>query len=72
MPPRSTSNGSAIKNLKELRARTSVHVLRVLYYFDEHRHALLLIGGDKKGKNEKEFYKSMIQIAETLIEQYRQ
>jgi len=33
---------------------------------------LLLIGGDKKGKNEKEFYKSMIQIAETLIEQYRQ
>jgi len=33
---------------------------------------LLLIGGDKKGKNEKDFYKSMIQAAETLIERYRQ
>ena len=71
-PHADTLKGSTIKNLKELRARTSVHVLRVLYYFDEHRQALLLIGGDKKGKNEKEFYKSLIQTAETLIERYRQ
>ena len=67
-----TLKGRTVKNLKELRARTSAHVLRVLYYFDENRQALLLIGGDKKGKKEKDFYKSMIQVAETLIEQYRQ
>jgi hypothetical protein len=71
-PHADTLKGSTVKNLKELRARTSAHVLRVLYYFDENRQALLLIGGDKKGKNEKDFYKSMIQAAETLIEQYRQ
>lgn len=70
-PHADTLKGSRIKNLKELRARTSVHVLRVLYCFDEKRQALLLIGGDKKGKNEKDFYKSMIQTAETLIDRYK-
>jgi len=71
-PHADTLKGSRIKNLKELRARTSVHVLRVLYCFDENRQALLLIGGDKKGKNERDFYKSLIKYAETLIERYRQ
>ena len=71
-PHADTLKGSRVKNLKELRARTSVHVLRVLYYFDENRQALLLIGGDKKGKNERDFYKSLVQAAETLIERYRQ
>jgi hypothetical protein len=70
-PHADTLKGSKIKNLKELRARTSAHVLRVLYYFDEERQALLLIGGDKKGKNEKDFYEKLIQSAEMLIEQYR-
>jgi hypothetical protein len=70
-PHADTLKGSKVKNLKELRARTSVHFLRVLYYFDENRQALLLIGGDKKGKNEKDFYKSLILTAETLIERYR-
>ena len=70
-PHADTLKGSKLKNLKELRARTSVHVLRVLYYFDENRQALLLLGGDKKGKNEKDFYRSMIQTAETLIKRYR-
>jgi len=70
-PHADTLKGSRVKNLKELRARTSVHVLRVLYHFDEKRQALLLIGGDKKGKNEKDFYKGMIQAAETLIDRYR-
>jgi len=70
-PHADTLKGSKIKNLKELRARTQAHVLRVLYYFDEERQALLLIGGDKKGKNEKDFYARLIQAAETLIERYR-
>ena len=70
-PHADTLKGSKIKNLKELRARISANVLRVLYYFDEERQALLLIGGDKKGKNEKDFYARLIQSAETLIERYR-
>lgn len=70
-PHADTLKGSRIKNLKELRARTTTHVFRVLYYFDDERHALLLVGGDKKGKNEKHFYKKLIQSAEILIERYR-
>lgn len=69
-PHADTLKGSRYKNLKELRARTSAHVLRVLYYFDEERKALLLIGGDKKGQNEKSFYKKLIREAEALIERH--
>jgi hypothetical protein len=70
-PHADTLKGSRIKNLKELRARTHAQVLRVLYYFDEERQAILLIGGDKKGRNEKDFYSQLIQIAEEIIERYR-
>ena len=70
-PHADTLKGSRIPNLKELRAKTAAHVLRVLYYFDERRHAILLIGGDKKGKNEKGFYKKLIEEAEALIERLR-
>jgi hypothetical protein len=63
--------GSRIRNLKELRAKTESHVLRVLYFFDERRQALLLVGGDKKGKNERSFYKRLIAEAEGLVERYR-
>jgi len=66
-----TLKGRRIKNLEELRASTRDHVLRVSYYFEEQRQALLLVGGDKKGKNEKHFYKKLIQTAEALIERYR-
>jgi hypothetical protein len=70
-PHADTLKGSTIKNLKELRAKTKSHVFRVLYYFDEERQALLLIGGDKKGKNEKAFYEKLISSAEALIMRYR-
>jgi hypothetical protein len=70
-PHADTLKGSRIKNLKELRARTPSQVLRVLYYFDDERQALLLVGGNKKGKNEKSFYKKLIQLAEMLTERYR-
>ena len=70
-PHADTLKGSSIKNLKELRARTQTQILRVLYYFNEERQALLLIGGDKKGKNEKVFYDRLIQTAEQLIQRYR-
>jgi hypothetical protein len=67
-PHADTLKGSRIKNLKELRVRTEAHVVRVLYLFDQKRHALLLLGGDKKGKNEKIFYKNLIREAEELVE----
>ena len=70
-PHADTLKGSRIKNLKELRTKTAVHVLRVAFLFDEDRQALLLIGGDKKGKNEQGFYKKLIARAEELVKKYR-
>ena len=66
-----TLKGSKLSNLKELRAQTENHVLRVAFIFDEERKAVLLIGGDKKGKDEKRFYQNLIMQAEKIYQQYR-
>jgi hypothetical protein len=66
-----TLRKSKLSNLKELRAQTENHVLRVAFIFDEERKAVLLIGGDKKGKNEKRFYQNLITQAEKIYQQYR-
>lgn len=60
------------KNLKEIRAQTEKHILRVAYYFDVNRKAFLLTGGDKKGKNEDRFYKKLIAEAERIIEKHEE
>jgi hypothetical protein len=70
-PHADTLKGSNLSNLKELRAQTENHVYRVAFLFDEERKALLLIGGDKKGKNEKRFYRNLIKQAEEIYRQYR-
>ena len=62
--------GSKLRNLKELRAQTENHLLRVAFIFDEERKAVLLIGGDKKGKNEKRFYQNLIMQAEKIYQHY--
>jgi len=69
-PHADTLKGSKLSNLKELRAQTEKHVFRVAFLFVEERNAVLLIGGDKKGKNEKRFYKSLIKQAEEIYRQY--
>ena len=63
--------GSNLKNLKELRAQSENHVFRVAFLFDDKRKAVLLIGGDKKGKKEKQFYRNLIKQAEEIYRQYR-
>jgi len=70
-PHADTLKGSNLSNLKELRAQTENHVLRVAFIFDKERMAVLLIGGDKKGRNEKRFYRNLIKQAEKIYQQYR-
>ena len=70
-PYADTLKGSKLSNLKELRAQTENHVFRVAFIFDEERKAVLLIGGDKKGKNERRFYRNLILQAEKIYQQYR-
>jgi hypothetical protein len=69
-PYADTLKGSRLMNLKELRAKTESHVFRVAFLFDEERKAILLIGGDKKGKSKKRFYRGLIKQAETIYYQY--
>jgi hypothetical protein len=70
-PHADTLKGSKkLTNLKELRAKTDTHEFRVAYIFDPKRKGLLLIGGDKKGKNQKKFYKDLIRDAEQIYTSY--
>ena len=70
-PHADTLKGSKkLKNLKELRTQTENHLFRIAYIFDPERKALLLIGGDKKGKSEKKFYKDLIREAEQIYAAY--
>lgn len=70
-PHADTLKGSSVKNLKELRVHTGGQVLRVLYCFTEQRQALLVNGGNKKGRKESGFYKSLIAEAERLVIKYK-
>jgi len=69
-PHADTLKGSKLSNLKELRAQTGNNVYRVLFIFDEDRKAVLLIGGDKKGKNKEQFYRNLIKKAEDIYKTY--
>jgi len=69
-PHADTLKGSRLRNLKELRAQTAANVFRVAFLFDEERKAVLLVGGDKKGGDEKLFYRKLIKQAEEICRRY--
>jgi len=70
-PHADTLKGSKkLANLKELRPKTDAHEFRIAYIFDPERKGLLIIGGDKKGKNQKKFYKDLIRDAEQIYAAY--
>ena len=53
-----------VRNLKELRIQHAGKPYRVFYAFDPKRRAILLCGGRKDGKKAKQFYDTMIPLAE--------
>ncbi len=59
-------------NMKELRVQSKLSVFRLFFIFDPLRQAIILCGGDKKGKNEKIFYATMIAQAEKTYDIYLQ
>jgi len=69
-PYADTLKGSKFANLKELRIKTGSHVFRVTYIFDPEQNGLILIGGDKKGKNQKKFYNDLIKASEQIYTAY--
>ena len=63
-----TLTGSRHANLKELRFSAADGVWRVAFAFDPERQAILLVGGDKSGKSQKQFYKNLIRKADTRFD----
>ena len=58
-----TLKGSSHGNMKELRFQKD-GVWRFAFAFDPQQQAIMLVGGDKEGVNERRFYKELIKIAD--------
>jgi len=71
-PHADTLNGSKHSNMKELRADTKDQVLRIAFAFDPGRSAILLVGGNKSGVSQKQFYKQLIARADALYDEHLQ
>jgi hypothetical protein len=65
-----TLKGSKHANMKELRftAHDGTQVWRVAFAFDPRRNGIVLVGGDKQGKDEKRFYKALIKVADARLD----
>jgi len=63
-PQVDTLNGSRYSNMKELRFKLDGGVWRIAFAFDPQRTGLLLIAGNKAGKNQQLFYKQLIKKAD--------
>ncbi len=59
-----TLYGSTFTNMKELRCDAEKQVWRVAFAFDPERNAILLVGGDKRGKDQKRFYKKLVKVGD--------
>jgi hypothetical protein len=59
-----TVKGSRFPNMKELRVQYAGKPYRILFAFDPRRTALLLIGGNKTGK--ERWYSEFVPVADRL------
>jgi hypothetical protein len=66
-PTVDTLKGSKFSNMKELRFNCD-GVWRFAFAFDSNREAIILVGGDKEGEDERAFYKKLIEIADKRFE----
>jgi hypothetical protein len=69
-PHADTLNESRYRNMKELRADTADHTLRIAFAFDPSRAAILLVGGDKRGRSQRPFYRQLIAKADMLYAEH--
>ena len=69
-PTVDTLKGSRHANMKELRFAWSGQVWRVAFAFDLQRQAILLVGGDKGGADQRRFYKRLISVADARYDEH--
>ena len=65
-----TLNGSRHANMKELRVAGKGLAIRIAFAFDPHRQAVLLVAGDKRGVNQRRFYRQLIARADKLYDRH--
>lgn len=69
-PTVDTLKGSKHANMKELRFDCEGGVWRVAFAFDTEHAAILLVGGDKRGADQRRFYKRLIASADTRLNEH--
>ncbi|NDB99723.1 MAG: addiction module toxin RelE, partial [Betaproteobacteria bacterium] len=69
-PTVDTLKGSQHPNMKELRFSWSGQVWRVAFAFDPQRQAILLVGGDKGGADQRRFYKRLLTVADERYDEH--
>ncbi len=69
-PTVDTLKGSSHSNMKEMRFNWRGEVWRIAFAFDPQRQAVLLVGGDKGGANQKRFYKRLIDKADNRYSEH--
>lgn len=69
-PTVDTLKGSRHTNMKELRFSWNGQIWRVAFAFDPQRQAILLVGGDKGGADQRRFYKRLINLADARYDEY--
>ena len=69
-PTVDTLKGSRHTNMKELRFSWNGQVWRVACAFGPQRQAILLVGGDKGGADQRRFYKRLINVADERYDEH--
>ena len=69
-PTVDTLKGSRHSNMKELRFSWSGQVWRVAFAFDPQRQAIVLVGGDKSGADQRKFYKRLLTVADARYDDH--
>jgi hypothetical protein len=69
-PTVDTLKGSRHSNMKELRFSWNGQVWRVAFAFDPQRQAILLVGGDKGGADQRRFYKRLLMVADARYDDH--
>ena len=69
-PKVDTLNGSKHSNMKELRLVVSGRQWRLAFAFDPRRRAMLLVAGEKSGKNSRRFYRELLHKADERFQRH--
>ena len=69
-PTVDTLKGTSHANMKEMRFNWMGEVWRVAFAFDPQRQAVLLVGGDKGGADQKRFYRQLISVADSRYSEH--